>query len=552
MTTTTLLATASPFVEIADKFPLLSLVTFLPVLGAIFIAFLPRQNESSIRGTALFFSGLTFIISIFIWRQFQDIAGFQLVDRTEWIGGGIGYALGIDGISILLVLLTTLLTPITLLSATKAIDKRVKEFVICMLILETGMLGGLMALDLFLFFFFWEAMLIPMYLLIGIWGGKDRIYATMKFFLFTMVGSVLMLVAMIYLYVKTGMTSSALVDVLQVELTEREQLWLFAAFGLSFAIKVPLFPLHTWLPDAHTEAPTAGSVILAGVLLKLGTYGLLRFAFPLFPYAVGFFSTPIMALAVIGIIYGAMVAYAQTDVKKLVAYSSVSHLGFVVLGMFALTKASVEGSILQMVNHGISTGGLFLCVGILYERRHTRAIADYGGIAKQVPRFAVFFMIMTLSSIGLPGTNGFVGEFTILVGTFQEALQSHLDLSKSGIDFLMSWRVAVTVFASLATVGVIVGAIYMLSMYRRVMFGPMKHKENEDLKDLTPREVGYLMPLAALVFIIGFFPNVFFNKMHASVDAFVEYTRPRVTEVRTPETVQIKRARALAAQGQEG
>jgi len=547
-----LLNAANPFVELPGTIPLLSLVTFMPLIGAVLIAFLPRKNEAAARGTALFFSLMTFALSLLIWRRFSDVVGFQMVDRYEWVGGGIGYALGVDGISLLLIMLTTLLTPITLIAASSSIDKRVKEFVISMLILETGMLGGLMALDLFLFFFFWEAMLIPMYLLIGIWGGKNRIYATMKFFIFTMVGSVLMLVGIIYLYLKTGSTSSALVDVLQVELSHKEQLWLFAAFGLAFAIKVPLFPLHTWLPDAHTEAPTAGSVILAGVLLKLGTYAFLRFAFPLFPDAVGYFSAPIMGLAVIGILYGAMVAYAQTDVKKLVAYSSVSPLGFVVLGMFALTKAAVEGSILQMVNHGISTGGLFLCVGMLYERRHTRKILDYGGIAKTMPIFTTFFMIMTLSSVGLPGTNGFVGEFTILVGTFHEALSSHLELGKPVWDLLLSWRVLVTIFATLATLGVVVGAIYMLSMFRRVMFGPIKHPENEKLQDMTPREVGYMMPLAVLVFLIGFFPNVCFNKMHHSVDAFVETMRPRVQAIRTPETQQIKKQRAVAVRGQGG
>ena len=544
----TLLA-ANPFVEIPSQFPLLSLITFLPVLGALFVAFVPRENKTAAIGTGIFFSVTTFFLSCFLWRRFEDMAGFQMVDRTEWIPGGIGYALGIDGISLLMVMLTTLFTPLVLWASTSSIEKRTKEFVINMLILETGMLGALLALDLFLFYVFWEAMLIPMYLLIGVWGGKDRIYATMKFFLYTMAGSVLMLVAMIYLYLKTGSTSSALVDVLKLNLEHKEQLWLFAAFGLAFAIKVPLFPLHTWLPDAHTQAPTAGSVILAGIMLKIGTYGFLRFAFPLFPEAVGVFSLPIMTLAVIGIIYGAMVAYNQTDVKKLVAYSSVSHLGFVVLGMFALTKAAVEGSVLQMVNHGISTGGLFLCVGILYERTHTREISDYGGIAKVMPRFTVFFMIMTLSSIGLPGTNGFVGEFTILMGTFQEALQSHLDLSLGFWDQLVSWRVGVTILASLATVGVIVGAIYMLSMFRRVMFGPITNKKMESLQDMTNREVAYMMPLAALVFIIGFFPNVFFGKMHASVDAFVDATYETVTEYRSPETADVRKKRAAVAQG---
>jgi NADH-quinone oxidoreductase subunit M len=523
----------NPFAELSSSFPLLSLVTFLPLLGVVFIACIPRANAGAIRATGIFVGCVTFLISLLIWRGFGDVVGFQLVDRAEWVDGGIGYLVGVDGISLFLVLLTTFLTPLTLLSATKAITDRTKEFVMCMLLLETGMLGALLALDLFLFYVFWEAMLIPMYLLIGIWGGKNRIYATMKFFLYTMVGSVLMLVGIIYLYLNAGGTSSSFAHILAtMDLTRSEQLWLFGAFGLAFAIKVPLFPFHTWLPDAHTEAPTAGSVILAGVLLKLGTYGLLRFAFPLFPEAVGVYSAPIMVLAVVGILYGAFVAYNQTDVKRLVAYSSVSHLGFVVLGMFAMTHAAVEGSILQMVNHGISTGGLFLCVGILYERRHTRLIEDYGGIAKQMPRFAVFFMIMTLASIGLPGTNGFVGEFLILAGTFQEAFSSQLDQTLGWVEFVSSWRVLVTILATLATLGVVFGAVYMLSVFRRVMFGPIRHDENKSLADLDRREVCVLMPLAALIFIIGFFPNVFLSKTQRSVTAYVDYVRPAASAAR--------------------
>ena len=556
MTTLLAQAQANPFDLSFASFPLLSLVTFLPLLGAILIAVLPNRNKAVIHGAGIFVSITTFLVSIFIWRRFRETVGFQLVDHVDWIpSAGVGYTLGVDGISLLLVLLTTLITPIALAASTKSITHRVKEFVISILVLETGMLGALLALDLFLFYVFWEAMLIPMYLLIGIWGGKERLYATMKFFLYTMVGSVLMLVGIIYIYLKTGpeLSSSLSVVLDTVYLTRAEQLWLFSAFGLAFAIKVPLFPLHTWLPDAHTQAPTAGSVILAAILLKIGTYGFLRFAFPMFPEAVGFFSLPIIGLAVFGIVYGALVAYNQTDVKKLVAYSSVSHLGFVVLGMFVLTKAGVEGAILQMVNHGISTGGLFLCVGILYERRHTRMIADYGGIAKQLPVFATFFMIMTLSSIGLPGTNGFVGEFTILAGSFQEAFQSHLLAAPARGDlglwewfkelgfWLYSWRVGVTIAATLATLGVVLGAIYMLSMYRRVMFGPLKNPKNKELEDLSAREVGYLLPLAALVFLIGFFPNVLFNKMHPSVEAFVDRTRPVVMMARSPETVEAQR-----------
>ncbi|HIA02176.1 MAG TPA: NADH-quinone oxidoreductase subunit M [Myxococcales bacterium] len=543
------LAAQSPFVEISGSFPLLSLVTFLPAIGAVFVALTGKDNPRAARATGIFFSVLAFVVSLFVWRHFANVAGFQLVDRMPWIDGGIGYALGVDGISILLVMLTTFLTPLTLLSTNKAVTRRVREFIICILILETAMLGTLMSLDLFLFYVFWEAMLIPMYLLIGVWGGTNRIYATMKFFLYTMVGSVLMLVAIIYIYLKTSPQSSALVDALQVQFSMSEQMWLFAAFALAFAIKVPLFPFHTWLPDAHTEAPTAGSVILAGVLLKMGTYGFLRFALPLFPEAAGASSSLIMGLAVVGILYGAFVAYAQEDVKKLVAYSSVSHLGFVMLGMFAMTQSAVEGSILQMVNHGISTGGLFLCVGILYERRHTRMIADYGGMAKQIPIFATFFLIVTLSSIGLPGTNGFVGEFLILAGTFGEALGSHLDLGLPFWELITSWRVLVTVFAVLATMGVIFAAVYMLSMYRRVMFGPITHEENKKVADLSGREIGYLTPLVILIFLIGLWPNIFLDKMHKSVDAFISATKPAMTSVRSPETTRAKKSRRVATGG---
>ena len=534
------------FTEHLSNFPLLSLVTFLPLLGALLVLAVPADRKGALHGTGIFFATVTFVVSLFVWRRFQDMAGFQLVDRADWVIPGIEFRLGVDGISILLVMLTTFLTPLTLLASTRAIEHRTKEFVVCMLLLETGMLGTLTSLDLFLFYVFWEATLIPMYLLIGIWGGKRRIYATMKFFLFTMVGSVLMLVAIIYLYLKTGdgggHTSSltAILSTMAGKLSRTEQIWLFAAFGLAFAIKVPLFPLHTWLPDAHTEAPTAGSVILAGVLLKLGTYGFLRFAFPLFPEGLGVFSLPLAALAVIGILYGALCAYNQVDVKKLVAYSSVSHLGFVVLGMVVMTRAGVEGSILQMVNHGISTGGLFLCVGMLYERRHTRLIADYGGIAKQLPVFATFFMIITLSSVGLPGTNGFVGEFLVLAGTFQEVLQSHLDKTLSPVDMMLSWRVALTVLAFLATLGIVFGAVYMLSMFRRVMFGPMRHDVNRTLKDLDAREVVTLVPLVAIIFLVGFWPNLFLGKLHRSVDAFIGATKDTVTMVRSRKTYDMR------------
>ena len=426
-------------------------------------------------------------------------------------------------------MLTTFLTPIILISAHHAVEHRVREFVIAMLVLESAMIGALVATDLLLFYLFWEMMLIPMYLLIGIWGGKNRLYATVKFVVYTVVGSLLMLVAIIYLYVKTGDTgpaSFAYDRILAVTLDHNEQVWLFAAFALAFCIKVPLFPFHTWLPDAHTEAPTAGSVVLAGILLKMGTYGLLRFAVPLFPEAMGEFSPVILVLAVVGIVYGALVAFAQNDVKKLVAYSSVSHLGFVMLGIVALNQQALEGAILQMVNHGISTGALFLLVGIVYERRHTREIADYGGLAATMPIFSVLFLVVTLSSIGLPGTNGFAGEFLILSGAFLDALPAVPDAS------LGAWPLLATIGVIIATTGVVLGAIYMLSMVRRVFFGPVTHEANKNLKDMTLREHLVMAPMIAFIFIIGLFPTLFTSSMTASVDHLVKTVRPRVVMVR--------------------
>jgi NADH-quinone oxidoreductase subunit M len=595
-------------IETIAQFPLLSLITFLPLAGVLMVAFVPRDEPGTLRNVGLGFSLLTFLVSLAVWAGFDErLAGLQMMDQLVWFDGSVSYALAVDGISLLLVMLTTFLTPIVILGAYRSITARVKEFIISMLVLETGMLGALMAVDLFLFYVFWEFMLIPMYLLIGVWGGPRRIYAAVKFFLYTMVGSLLMLVAIIYLYTKAG--SAAFVDILRLELTTAEQVWLFLAFALAFAIKVPLFPFHTWLPDAHVEAPTAGSVILAGVLLKMGTYGFVRFAIPLFPEATGLFSMPIVLLAVVGIIYGALVAYAQTDVKKLVAYSSVSHLGFVMLGMFALTTQGVQGSILQMVNHGISTGALFLLVGVIYERRHTRAIADFGGLAKVMPAFSVIFLIITLSSIGLPGTNGFIGEFLILAGSFNDALYHVLSpptvvsgwhwvivavcalvalglvgriawrlgpgrrgRAMKGRDWALvvlqaaaagglalvaavaldvplpklgEWRVFMLVMAGAATSGVVLGAVYMLSMVRRVFFGPVTHEENKGLKDLSAREAVVLIPLVAFVFLIGLAPNLFLSKTKASVDAWVEQYRPRVMATRAPETFQRKGQRLV-------
>ena len=444
-----------------------------------------------------------------IYLNFQaNGADYQMTEVVSWIPGlGISYNLGIDGISLWLVMLTTFLMPIAIAGSFSAIEGRLREYYFLLLALETGMLGAFLALDIFLFYVFWEAMLIPMYFLIGIWGGKDRIYAAMKFFLYTMVGSLLMLVAIFYLAyahkLQFGTYSTALVDLYKVQLQggglHSPQSLLFLAFALAFAIKVPLFPLHTWLPDAHVQAPTAGSVILAAVLLKMGGYGFMRFAFPLFPQAVATFQIPFMILGAIAIIYGAWVAMVQPDIKKLVAYSSVSHMGYVIIGLFSLNAIAATGAYYQMLNHGISTGALFLLVGMIYERRHTREISEYGGITKVMPLFAVAFMIVTLSSVALPGTNGFIGEFLILLG---------------------SWK-ANPGLAAISALGVIFGAVYMLWMVQRVFFGPLKNPENEKLKDLNFRELAILAPLVVAIFFMGVYPNFFFSKMGPSIDRFL-------------------------------
>ncbi len=491
----------------------LTAVTFLPlILGGIGLL-LPTKSEGGkniYKAWVLFSAIAVFAISLKLLFAYEPSgAEFQLAESHEWLPAlGIQYALGIDGISLWLILLTTFLMPIVVLGSYSAVEDRVKEFYFLLLALETGMIGAFVALDVFLFYVFWEVMLVPMYFLIGIWGGKDRIYASMKFVLFTLVGSLLMLVAIFYLawqyQLQYGTYTTLLTNLYQVKIpfdgVLSPQSLLFLAFCLAFAIKVPLFPLHTWLPDAHVQAPTAGSVILAGVLLKMGGYGFIRFAFPLFPESVLYYKTMFMTLASIAIVYGALVAMIQPDIKKLVAYSSVSHMGYVVLGLFSLTATGVMGSVYQMLNHGISTGALFLIVGMVYERRHTREIKDFGGIAKVMPLFAVAFLIITLSSIALPGTNGFVGEFLILLGTWMAA----------------------PVFAIIAALGVIFGAVYMLWMFQRVMFGPITQKDNQELKDLNFREVVVLAPLLIAVFVMGILPNPFFRVMEPSLNRLVE------------------------------
>jgi NADH-quinone oxidoreductase subunit M len=480
---------------------ILSVIIWLPIAVAVILAFVPKGAVSAIKAIGLFASLVTFIISLTILQQFQEgVAGFQLVESRSWIPEwGIRYALGIDGISLWLVLLTTLLTPVVLLSSWNAIHKHPKEYVISFLIMEAAMIGVFAATDILVFYVFFELTLLPMYLVIGVWGGANRIYAAIKFFLFTIAGSLLMLLGIIYLafleYHRTGIPDFSIENLYGLTIPPHTQAILFAAFALAFAIKVPLFPLHTWLPDAHVEAPTGGSIILAGVMLKMGTYGFLRFCLPLFPDASAKYASLMITLAVIGVIYGALVAWVQPDMKKLVAYSSVSHLGFCVLGIFAFNQTSIEGSILQMVNHGISTGALFLLVGVVYERRHTRLLADYGGIAKTMPLYATFFVIAVLSSLGLPGLNGFVGEFLILSGSFKTHPRA----------------------AVIATTGVILGAIYLLWLVQRVFFGPITEEENKSIPEIAWNEVAAMVPLVVMMVWIGLYPNVFLRKMTPSV-----------------------------------
>ncbi len=487
---------------------LLTSLLVIPVIGAVAVVAVGKifDDQGPARLTGLAFTAAEFLVSLLLWVRFDNNApGLQFVEAFHWIDPiGVKYLVGIDGLSLLLVILTTFLMPLILLSAWSGVEKRPAGYYASMLLLETGMLGAFFAQDLFLFYIFWEVMLVPMFLLIGIWGGERRIYAAVKFFLYTMAGSVLMLVAILatvyYHHQATGKITFELAALMNGQLPLSTQRWLFAAYALAFAIKVPVFPLHTWLPDAHVEAPTGGSVILAGVLLKLGTYGFLRYAMPLYPAAALEAAPVFMGLAVVGIVYGALVALVQPDIKKLVAYSSVSHLGFVVLGLFAFTKASTDGALYQMLNHGISTGMLFFLVGVVYERRHTRQIRDYGGLATVVPVYAFFLIVATLASVGLPGTNGFVGEFSILYGTFIS------DIAHA------------KVLTAVAGTGVILGAVYMLWMVQRVLYGPVTNAANRSLKDLNGRELGYLVPLAAMIVVMGLFPNCFMNTFKGASD----------------------------------
>ncbi|MBI1746697.1 MAG: NADH-quinone oxidoreductase subunit M [Acidobacteria bacterium] len=489
---------------------LLTCATFLPLIGALVLWWIPKERPAAIKTTALLASAGTFLLGLVPAVRFDvATAGIQFEERANWISLDtmrIGYHIGIDGISLWLLVLTAFLTPLAILSSWTAINQRIKFYYSLLLILETGILGVFVSLDLILFYVFWEVMLIPMYLLIGIWGGGQRIYAAVKFILYTMLGSLLMLVGILYLHRVCGSGGFDFVEIqaalrLQPNLLSfNEQLWLFLAFFLAFAIKVPLFPLHTWLPDAHVEAPTAGSVILAGVLLKMGTYGILRFCVPLFPQAVIDLAPYINILAIIGIIYGALVAMVQPDLKKLVAYSSVSHMGLVVLGIFVLNKQGMEGAIFQMLSHGLSTGALFFCVGMIYERRHTRLIVDFGGLAHRMPIFASFFLVITLSSIGLPLLNGFVGEFLILLGTYQ---------AQRGL-------------AALAATGMVLSAVYMLWMYQRTLLGPISIPDNQSLQDLNRRERWVLLPILAMILVMGLYTTPFLRRMDTAVDNLVQ------------------------------
>jgi len=493
-----------------SNWPLLSIVTFLPLLGALFV--LSIRGEAKVvarnaRNVALLTTCATFVLSLLAWVQFDpSSSGFQLVDQGRWLPGmSITYKVGVDGISLFFVLLSTFLTPICILSAWEAIQTRVKEYMIAFLILETMMVGMFVALDLVLFYVFFEGVLIPMFVIIGVWGGPRRVYAAFKFFLYTLLGSVLMLLAILAMYYQAQTTD--IPTLLAHTFPPGVQNWLWLAFFASFAVKVPMWPVHTWLPDAHVEAPTAGSVILAGVLLKMGGYGFLRFSVPMLPVASHDFAPLVFTLSVVAVIYTSLVALVQEDMKKLIAYSSVAHMGFVTMGIFAVTTQGVEGAIFQMLSHGVVSGALFLCVGVVYDRMHSREIARYGGLVNRMPVYATVFMLFTLASVGLPGTSGFVGEFLALTGTFR----------------VNSW---VALFAS---TGLILGAAYMLYLYRRVIFGKLTREDLKTILDLSPREIAMFAPMILVVVWMGIYPSSFLNPMHASVAKLIDNYKVALT-----------------------
>ncbi|WP_019643606.1 NADH-quinone oxidoreductase subunit M [Novispirillum itersonii] len=483
--------------------PLLSLVTFLPLVGAAFILFV-RGDEAVVarnaRNVALLTSLATFLLSLALWQGFNPAtADFQFVEKVQWLPDwGINYHMGIDGISLFFVLLSTFLTPICILSTWGAVEKRVKEYMLAFLVLETFMVGMFCALDYVIFYIFFEAVLIPMFIIIGVWGGPRRVYAAFKFFLYTLFGSVLMLVALLAMLYVAGTTD--IPTLMQTRFPYEMQLWLWLAMFASFAVKVPMWPVHTWLPDAHVEAPTAGSVILAGVLLKMGGYGFIRFSIPMLPEATEFFAPMVFTLSIIAVIYTSLVALVQDDMKKLIAYSSVAHMGFVTIGVFALNQQAIEGAIFQMLSHGVVSGALFLCVGVVYDRLHTREIARYGGLSNTMPKYATIFLFFTMASVGLPGTAGFVGEFMVLLGAFQTS----------------TW---VGLFAA---TGLILGATYALLLYRRICFGKLDKEDLKALLDMSPREIAMFVPLILMVLWMGIYPSSFLDPMHASVVHLIE------------------------------
>ncbi|MEP2980760.1 MAG: NADH-quinone oxidoreductase subunit M [Lentilitoribacter sp.] len=481
--------------------PLLSTVTFLPLIGVLVLLFMKDEGETSRRNVyyvSLMVTAFTFVFSLFVWIGFDNAnPGFQMVEKMDWLGSGISYHMGVDGISMLFVILTTFLMPLCVIASKNSIKNRFRDYMIAFLILETLMIGVFCALDIVLFYVFFEAGLIPMFIIIGVWGGQRRVYASFKFFLYTLLGSVLMLLAIMAMYWQAGTTD--ITKLLEFDFPVSMQTWLWLAFFASFAVKMPMWPVHTWLPDAHVEAPTAGSVILAGVLLKLGGYGLIRFSLAMFPVASADFAPYVFALSAIAIVYTSLVAMMQTDIKKLIAYSSVAHMGYVTMGIFAANAQGVQGAIFQMLSHGLISGALFLCVGVIYDRMHTREISAYGGLVNNMPNYAVAFMLFTMANVGLPGTSGFVGEFMVLIGVFQ----------------VSTWT------AMFATLGVILSAAYALWLYRRVVFGALEKENLKALLDLSGREKTILYPLIALVIFFGVYPMPVFDATAASVDALV-------------------------------